>query len=156
MLVSEVVGVEPGVEYLVTNRLNQDPLENLFCNTRKRWPEWQPRPPTIPLPVKISLIDKILMTSPSSNCKDDLDNFLVNLTQNQKASGIVITPDIDNEPKQIVNLVKTCNMNDFVHLENAIAYVSGYILKRLYETVCRECNVKLEHPSSGERLCNSH
>ena len=75
------------------------------------------------------------MTSPSSNCKDDLDNFLVNLTQNQKASGIVITPDIDNEPKQIVNLVKTCNMNDFVHLENAIAYVSGYILKRLYETV---------------------
>ena len=50
-----------------------------------------------------------------------------------------------------MKLVKSCNMNDIVHLENAIAYVSGYILKRLYETVCRECIAKLEHSSSGEQ-----
>ena len=149
-LVNDIVNVEPGVEYLVTNRCNQDALENLFSIIRgKGGHHDNPEPQQFRYRLRQIMVDKILIASPSSNCKDDVDNFLINLASENRLVTVTISPDLDNEQRHIVNLVKSCNIQDIIHLENAISYVSGYILKRLYELVCKECIDKLEDSTSA-------
>ena len=150
-----ILGVEPGVEYIVTNRLNQDAIENLFSVIRGKGSHHDnPDPQQFRYRLRQVMVDKILIPSKVSNCQDDVDSFLVNLTQD-RASTIGtqqhLTMPHATEPLQMMNLLKSCAASDLIHLENAVAYVSGWILKKVYPLVCNECLVKLEfYPQKGQ------
>ena len=149
-----MVGVEPGVQYIVTNRLNQDALENLFSVIRGKGSHHDnPDPQQFRYRLRQVMVDKILIPSKVSNCQDDVDSFLVNLTRDRPppTETPLLTMSHPIEPLQIVNLVKSCAATDITHLDNAIAYVSGWILKKVYPLICNECILKLEFsPQEGQ------
>ena len=155
MLVKETVNVVPGVNYILTSRINQDCLENLFSVIRgKGGQRDDPNPEQFRLALRQVMVEKILLTSPNSNCQDDIDHFLLNLSSGNNVSGKrvqtvdLVTEDPDIEPRYMVNIVRSCEMNELVQLENIIAYVSGYIIKKLQKYLCKECLLPLEESQS--------
>ena len=119
---SAIVEAEPGVQHIVTN---QDDLENLFSVIRGKGSLYDnPDPQQFRYRLRQVMVDKILIPSKVSNCQDDVDSFLVNLTKDRKSTNEIqqtLTIPYAHGPLQIVNLVKSCAASDLSHLENAVA-----------------------------------
>ncbi|KAK7503101.1 hypothetical protein BaRGS_00005727, partial [Batillaria attramentaria] len=72
---------ENGVAFLLTNRLNQDCLENLFsCIRGKGGHLDNPNAAQFRLFLRQAMVDSLFIHSAGSNCSEDNDKFLLNLT----------------------------------------------------------------------------
>ena len=69
-----------GVSFLITSRLNQDPLENLFSVIRSKGGHRSNSDPReFRSAITQTMVDNIRLTAESSNCKADVDTFLFSL-----------------------------------------------------------------------------
>ena len=158
MLVDDVTENVPGVKYLITDRLNQDCIENLFSVLRgKNIHSTNPDAQQFRNALRQVMVDWILLTSQGSNCSDDVDNFLLNFAGKETTTStgpLRLAPTIPSEPSQLVNLVKSCQVHDLVQIENVISYVSGFIVKQLVKLVCDNCisNIEAQNSTGGRHL----
>ena len=127
-------------EFLPTNQLNQDCLENMFSVVRgKGGHRDNPNPQQFRAAFRQILVDQLLTKSDVSNCEDDLDKVLldlVSLSNNaiKKPPGKErLTPlSVPIPPGDVISLPGDLS------LENVSCYVGGYVLKKM-ELSCANC-----------------
>ena len=122
-----------GLQYLLTNRFNQNCLENFFSIIRGKGGH-----PDNPCPVEFraayraAAVDSIFVVSNQSNYKDDVDNFLLNLstiTNHQESRN-----DNSNEASHeyMADLMRVANASCLtLPEENILVYIAGYLLRKL-------------------------
>ena len=131
-----------GLSFLLTNRLNQDPLENLFSVIRgKRGHGCNPDAYEFRIAFGTVIVDNLLVPSQGSNCEDDLSDYLFSL-DNLKSFGKKATLKSKLSkvvPSSIIHDVPSLPMHD----QNTNAYIGGWIAKKLSGKVCEDCTSKL-------------
>jgi hypothetical protein len=77
------------VKFLLTNRINQDCVENVFSIIRgKGGHGHNPTPKQFREFFRMAMVDSIIVQSTASNCLDDGAHFLLNLTSLTKAKDV--------------------------------------------------------------------
>ena len=147
-----------GFKFLLTNRLNQDALENHFAVIRSRGGfRDNPDPYAFEAAFRQVLVQHLLHTPEGANCNDDLTAFMLNM-QDVKANGSVsvdMSPQsempllfddqcVDASVINVDSLNQLCDSN--VCEVNAVAYVSGYVAKVVLSShACEVCRKTLLH-----------
>lgn len=130
------------VKYLLTGRLNQDCLENLFSVIRgKGGHRDNPSTQEFRSAFLQVLVDRLFLTSSSKNCQDDLDQFLFHL---QASSQVTPLQTIESSTK--VSLIN-CDVEEGqfsslsdVQEANTVTYIAGYIGMKVSDKLCSECS----------------
>ena len=151
-----VLKEEESLDFLLTRRLNQDPLENFFGTIRQQGGNSDnPTPLQFTRAFKKLFFDHYLIL-PRGNCSEDFDSILVGM-DNQEGDKVQQIPQAES-PRFDVDVTdyKTCLENNVIGL-NAITYVSGYLIKRCFTKHCCDICIK-EHvnqqlTTSGQLLC---
>ena len=103
------------------------------------------------------MVDQVLIPVKSSNCKEDVDNFLFMLSDvaaPHMSSLVPATgpnlPAIESLPLQARSVVVASNIcmpetEEMLSLQedNVLAYIAGYIVRRLRHKLCTECQEKV-------------
>ena len=135
-------------EYLLTNRLNQDCLENLFSIIRgKGGKRDNPDAREFRSAYRQVVFDQILLPSHGSNCELDRDGIFLSLTNFNMSNDVKITlsghsvesafPDIDSVMKMTAPIS--------LPLQNVEAYMAGYLIRKSKISQCSNCKFILEH-----------
>jgi len=145
-------------KFLLSNRLNQDALENHFAVIRSRGGfRDNPNPLAFNATFKQVLVNHLLDVPDNSNCKDDLTTFML---QMQDVNNISMLPSTSTVPTV---LAASCRIHDCDYADadslshdslnslcggnvcevNAVSYVAGYIAKVILQShencvACRE------------------
>ena len=156
---------ESGVKYLLTSRLNQDCLENLFSIIRgKGGHRDNPSVNEFRIALHQTMVDMLFKTTKNKNCEDDLDHFLINLPCLDSTSTITADQNLQEDQgldeEEIVNQVAPQGEKDQINLElniqneNIIAYISGYIVKKLKDKLCKNCSANISGSNADMNLTN--
>ena len=137
-----------GVKYLLTNQLNQNCVENLFSETHRDNPDVS----LFRAAFRQVMVDYVMLPLPEgSNCKEDVDSFLLNL----KSIGALPanaaslpTPTLPSSlPPVVQSLLSVFNLPQGSSLSlqepQIIAYIAGYICRKVRSKVCEDCRDKL-------------
>ena len=140
LLIWEHLKTNHDFKFLLTRRLNTDPLENFFGTIRQ-----QGGNSDNPTPAQFSsafrkLFFSSFLTSSAGNCDADFDNLLASFGKTSKAKPLISTP---TEP-QTLEIGPTdytgSNIDSNITKENALAYVAGYLLhKSMKIHTCPTC-----------------
>ena len=152
-----------GVKYLLTSRLNQDCLENLFSIIRgKGGNRDNPSVNEFRVALHQTMVDMLFKTTKNKNCEDDVDHFLINLPFPSSAS--TNTPEqnlqeyqeiYENESHhQDASLGDKVNLGLNLQNENVIAYISGFIVKKLKNKLCNNCLANISGSFEDTNLAN--
>ena len=136
-------------KFLFTRRLNTDPLENFFGTIRQ-----QGGNSDTPTPVQFTraftkLFFSSLLTSSSGNCAEDLDVLLAEFSNTTTGTTSDATPLVTPTPQPPTLTIgptdyREQNVNSNIIKENAIAYVSGYLLNKCFKIhSCSKCTETL-------------
>ena len=148
LLLWEDLNVNYGFRFLLTNRLNQDCVENMFSIIRgKGGNRDNPNAEQFRGAFRSIIVQQLLVPSSSSNCQVDLDKVLLDISSLSKR-----TDERIHEPNNAENVpVATetiglfnfvSNENDQIPTKNVTAYVSGYLLRKVGVT-CESCKSML-------------
>ena len=126
-----------GFKYLLTNRLNQDCLENLFSMIRfkggfRNNPDFQ----QFRAAFRHIIVDKLFVHSTSANCKVDADKILLdisNVTIKQKRSVEI------QESVTAIDALTVAMPAPSLPKKNVIAYMAGYLIKQYPVDTCPTC-----------------
>ena len=148
-----------GLSYLLTSRLNQDPLENFFSIIRhKGIQRVNPDAAEFKAAFRQCMVDSIMQPGKNANCKEDVDKFLLTLKHvetnlpspipNQHPSPVHNMPDTVKSILSVCAFPPEVGISD--HDSNVLAYIGGYIVAKLKKKgiACDECLAKI----SGEIL----
>lgn len=145
-----------GFEYMMTSRLNQDCLENYFSQIRSLGGHnCNPTAYEFHSSFKIACVNILTDIRKNKNCQDDDDSFLIELIKAPSEEKMILTDEEFDEV--LVNLESKIDSTednfDFVE-ENVIAYLAGYVAKRILEEIkCRSCSSLLT--DQEKKLTNS-
>lgn len=159
-----------GIKFLLTNRLNQDCVENLFSVIRGKGGH-RDNPDSVQFRAAFRqvMVDAVMIPSKGSNCKEDVDDFLLTL----KGIGSNVnttppsndTPDMQHQPNtndipaSVTSILSLCSFQ-FATNEalsdtecNIVAYIAGYLCRKVSGKICQSCkellkaNLDAENPS---------
>ena len=111
------------------------------------------------------MVDSIMVPVKGSNCQEDVDTFLVGLKE-RKSEALVVpaqTPKeqlMANVPAEAASIISLCTMptcdEGVLSLmeQNVLAYISGYIVKKLKDKICMECKNKICGEIDPENECH--
>lgn len=163
-----------GVQFLCTNRLNQDAVENLFsCIRGKGGYRYNPDAQQFRQALRATMIDTIMTHSNSSNCIEDIDTFLLRLESlgstkkdrgalDQSDSAFACALDIDPQAESLwlnANLENPQPSPEATTVENNVMfYIAGYVARRLKtdREVCCDCREALVGTSTQNQFFFSH
>ena len=136
---------EKNFKFILTNRLNQDCVENLFCIIRGRGGHRDnPDSQQLKRAFKFVVADKLYVQNTGSNCFPDGDKILLNVSSIAMAKHV--NPSLGN-----IESPATMDIEMFIQPplsiceENVAAYLSGYLLRKI--TVdCKDCSEQLILP----------
>ena len=152
---------EHGLKFLLTNRLNQDCIENLFSVLRgKGENDDHPDARQFRAAFRQVTVDAIMAPSQLSNCQEDVDQFLLTLgniegvpkppAQPPNPSAEEDVPQADlpwsSSSTQNSSTQNSSTQNLSVSDTNIVAYISGYIVSKRRDKFCPACREQL--------LCN--
>lgn len=128
-----------GFHYLLTDRLNQDCLENLFAVVRsKGGHRHNPSPFEFRTALRQTMVDAILVTTGRQNCKDDIDGFLFNLQHVPSRTTVRSRLRIDvARPLQPLMTVQPITIT--LKEDNVLIYIAGYLANKLSPLLCADC-----------------
>ena len=141
-----------GYKFLLTNRLNQDCVENLFSIIRgKGGYRDNPDCEQFRAAFRYQLCEKLFIKSDSSNCKVDMDKILIDIVAVKKTSQCqtekVVTSHVPSVPTIPVESIQ---QGLDLSTQNASTYVAGYLLRKKMDTsACNICH-SLLFAKSGE------
>lgn len=161
--ISSLIGLwndlkDEGFSYILTRRLNQDPLENFFGTIRQ-----QGGNSVNPTPVqftrafkKLFLMSFLQHSGAGGNCEEDFDELLVNIKEmgDDTASNMDMIEEVDDEydedKETIQNELNEMKMsvNDYNEVDlikhNGLSYVAGYFaMKILLKHKCSYCTSQI-------------
>jgi ribonucleotide reductase beta subunit family protein with ferritin-like domain len=98
------------------------------------------------------MVDAVMMPSSNTNCADDVDEFLLTLSSlDQKTDVDLVVPHssaydilMEQVPASVRDILSVCFLpEDETSLDkqefNVLAYISGYIVRKLRNIVCDVC-----------------
>ena len=130
-----------GFKFILTNRLNQDPLENFFSVIRRNKGDNMDNPNAKQFceAFRSAMCNSMIRPSKNANCMDDIGHFLVGtkavIEANQistESEDALAIPDID-DPDDVIepNIVK----------ENIINFIGGFLVRKIKKkTNCENCH----------------
>lgn len=162
---------DPNTFFILTNRLNQNPLENLFSIMRQK--NGYTRNPTSRM-VRSCFASicsfSLMKASDKCNCEEDKENFLT-INELKRSEVMKSTCDfevdtnlINENPNEILNTFFQNNDDDESHLEatsstvldctlenNSVVYFAGYLAKRCIDNFqCENCkNILVDNNNIG-------
>ena len=151
-----------GFKFLLTRRLNTDPIENFFGSIRQ-----QGGNSDNPTPIQFTrafrkLFFSSFLNSSTGNCAEDFDNLLAQFAEakSKKKSNVPIMAPV---PKVVPHLdigtvdYRENEVSENLLKENPIAYVSGYLLRKCFKlhecSTCRGAMVTEKLDDSRNLLC---
>ena len=161
ILIWEKLKTEYQFKFLLTRRLNTDPLENFFGTIRQQGGNSDSPTPVLFTQAFRKLFFSSILTSSAGNCAGDLDVMLAEYSKasnKKKKTAAVVSPTPQpqtmaigptdyREPEVTTNIIK----------DNAIAYLSGYLLKKSFKihtcATCRDSLVSNQLDDSRKLLC---
>ena len=141
---------EYGFKFVLTNRLNQDALENHFAVIRSRGGfRDNPDPHAFESAFRQVLVQHLLDTPKGANCSDDLTQFMLSM-EDVRSCSKMHSVAIDMLPKRnlpafddyvdtaVVNFHSLNDLCDSVHVceLNAVSYVAGFVVKAVLTSHC--------------------
>lgn len=148
-------------DFLLTNHLNQDCLENLFFQIRSKGGSADnPKPQQFRMLIRSVMVDSIPFTSGSTNCELDMDQFLLSFEMMSSAASTEAVNSAsvsDESSSQQAVSVSQCSSSSQHHeyiyyaanqldnrgidlqQSNTISYIGGHILSKISTTLCEEC-----------------
>ena len=143
----EDLHVNYGFSYLLTNRLNQDCVENLFSVIRgKGGQRDNPDACQFRLALRQVMVDRVLLTSDCANCESDVDNFLFNFKSIGEACSNHGNEQVNPEPVDVIPSSVRSLMQVFMQPsmptaeeDNILVYICGYLCRKLSKVMCRHC-----------------
>lgn len=153
-LLWEILKSEYNFSFLLTSRLNQDSLENLFSVIRGRGGHRDnPDPVHFHSAFKQVLVQNMFVPAPSSNCKDDSGEYLLNIddfsirtdiplvfTDSAKATDGV-TPLL--AASEAFSKLHCGEMSDSIY-ENTLTYIAGYVCRKVLDKHnCAKCRLTM-------------
>ena len=151
----EELKTESNLKFLLTNRLNQDCVENLFSVIRGRGGHRDnPDPVQFRAEYRSVTVDHLFSLSNASNCKDDMDGFLLqlgNVTSRTPADSVFLASE--DLPSSVQDLMSVSRMPPQFNLaeENIITYLAGYLSRKMLQKFsCDLCrNVLTDKNADG-------
>lgn len=146
-------------KFLLTNRLNQDCLENLFSIIRAKGAQRDnPDAAQFRAAFRQVMVDMVMIPSSQANCEEDVDEFLCTLEHFKKKpfspTPQVQSPEeslIESLPFSVKSILSVCTIRPQHEEEaltnsecNILAYIGGYIVRKLKEKCCQMCMTKIE------------
>ncbi len=140
-----------GVRFLLTNRLNQDCLENLFSVIRgKGGHRDNPDALQFRTAFRQAMVDAVMTPSKDANCQEDVDAFLLTLKSIGSPTGNVSTASSVSSshadvPESVRSLLSVCSLPVpfTVSLSlaecNILVYIAGYLCRKICNKVCDKC-----------------
>ena len=128
----EDLSVNHEFKFLLTNRLNQDCLENMFSVVRSRRGHGDnPDAQQFLAAFRQIAVDKLLLPSEASNCQADMDKVLLDISSfsvepsqpSESTSGSALLP----LPDCVMDDTDTMN----ICVQNVVSYMAGYLLRRI-------------------------
>ena len=144
-----------GLAFLLTNRLNQDCVENLFSIIRgKGGHRDNPDPCQFRQAFRQVMVDAILLPSPKANCEEDVDSFLLtmkSLSHIEEAPAVPVVAPVQDANSDLPELVRnvlsvmSLPMSGTLSVEesNIVAYIAGHICRKIRNKVCSVCREQL-------------
>lgn len=152
IMIWEELRINHSYKFLLTNRLNQDCLENFFSVIRGKGGHcFHPNPVQFRTSFRASAVDSLFAMSKGSNCMEDMDVFLLKL--NNIPTSLVSTPFNDDssgiQPASFSSFDVAPVSNELNDLEeNALAYICGYVTNKCYNKFqCDGCKTKMTSTS---------
>lgn len=155
-LLWEILKSEYNFSFLLTSRLNQDSLENLFSVIRGRGGHRDnPDPVHFHSAFKQVLVQNMFVPAPSSNCQDDSGEYLLNIDDFSVQTNIplVFTDSVPMKPTACVMPLLTASeaFSKFdsdemsvAILDNTLTYIAGYVCRKvLYKHDCVNCQLTM-------------
>lgn len=152
------------IDYILTKRLNQDPLENFFSmirfhakeNNGLRFQSFR----SSYLSLSFTSFFKRATLSVNKNCEDDgflfssilplVDN---NNNKNKKNIKPIDRTSLENEEESIVDIDFDIKNSNF--FSNVSDYVSGFILRKIKKFICKECFSQLHTNTECSNFINN-
>ena len=118
-------------KFLLTRRLNTDPIENFFGTIRQQGGNSDNPTPSQFTSAFRKLFFSSFLTSSEGNCAADFDKLLANFEKKPKAKPLVTKPNMP-QTLQIgpTDYRDECNVNSDIVKDNATAYVAGYLIHK--------------------------
>ena len=147
MLLWEDLNTNHSLKYLLTNRLNQDCLENFFSIMRSRGGH-RDNPNTVEFRAayRSVCIDSLFVKSQNTNCIEDVDSFLLKLgnvpSGSKQSTPVLVSDQTTVSPPLSHDLAGVSNMppNMTPQEGNIIVYLAGYIGKKaISKFKCSDC-----------------
>ncbi len=143
-----------GVSFLLTNRLNQDCIENMFSVIRgKGGHRDNPDAVQFRCAFRQVMVDAIMVGGSSANCEEDVDSFLLNLSSLGDAAAsnhdvsVPNVPQPQSIPASVQSLldVVTLPIPSGISIEecNIVAYIAGYVLRKIRQKLCVDCQASM-------------
>lgn len=134
-----------GFNYLLTNRLNQDCLENLFSVIQQKGGfQDNPDPQEFRGAFRQVIVEKLFVHSSSANCEIDADKILLDIS-----NVTVLKKMTKDTPQTEHSIMPVTLVAPPVSLEkrNVVAYMAGYLLKQYSMDDCMICKqmFQIEH-----------
>ncbi|KAK7457998.1 hypothetical protein BaRGS_00039119 [Batillaria attramentaria] len=140
-----------GFKFLLTSRLNQDCVENLFSRIRGHaGGVYNPTPAAFRAILRQVMVDQIFDHSDKSNCQEDSAHFLLNMSAIRSvAEALPGDSPADRSPEDEAYLNELLMLSTppplakdplLVKAEcNVLVYIAGYVAKKLQLKVCSAC-----------------
>ena len=166
-LLWEILKSEHNFSYLLTSRLNQDALENLFSVIRGRGGHRDnPDPVHFQSAFKQVLVQNMFVPAPSSNCEVDSGEYLLNLDDfsgDSITNALELSESMDTNQTSNVLLAASESFSQFDTnelmsdsvLDNTLTYIAGYVCRKVLDKhnceVCRQTMLRAETTIIGDK-----
>ena len=121
------------MKFLLTGRLNQDSLENLFSVIRGKGGH-RDNPDSVQFKAAFTetTIDSIFLTIKQANCEEDMDSFLMTLNEADAHDPLFQIPTPPVIPPLILELKALNQHHQSLVLieENIIVFIAGYTFQK--------------------------
>jgi len=149
------------LNFIMTNRLNQDALENFFfLNRAKNRNDDRPDSSRFTSAFTSISFESIFNQSKSSNCEIDNDSFLLKPDDYYNQSIRSIDSIIDehsyssNSSENVSSISET---EPDIFEVNSLTYMAGYLLKKFYQkNSCQACRNLQTNTQNKEQLSDKH
>jgi hypothetical protein len=155
MMIWDVLHTQYKLSYLLTNRLNQDCVENLFSVIRAKGGQRDnPDCSQFRAAFRQVMVDAVLMPGRGANCTEDVDKFIFSLASVHTPGALQPPvppphPVMDDVPESVRAILSVCTLPPQAHdglsdqETNILAYIGGYIVRKLQVKICHDCEEKI-------------
>ena len=144
---------QQNIKFILTSRLNQDCAENLFSIIRGKGgfrdnPDLQQFKDAF----KYLVADKLFVQYSYSNCKVDGDQILLDVSTVAMAGKYKKQKETTNVKKYpVTDIAMAIRAPMSLPTQNVIAYLAGYLLKKIPVDTCADCTKQLILKPGEER-----